>query len=220
MTQFKGLDGNGYVPTGEYRPPRTGEWYLPTEASTHPIKAFGRNDEYNRPTTIVTTTKGASMTEIRETEGQLESKAIAGAAYLDVTDPNWAERIVVDELDLGSGTHCVIGQAKGGFTSGVADLGLSNDQAVALGFNTNRAALYEALTAAWIPEIKKRQVPKAVTISNGAVSYTVQVEDDGYGDNLRISRNSGGATNEMTIRTRDKNVWREVGEAVVELANS
>ena len=49
-----------------------------------------------------------------------------GADFLDDADPGWHRRVDIGELELGSGTHCVLGQLHGDFRLGLGRSDLIN----------------------------------------------------------------------------------------------
>jgi hypothetical protein len=155
-------------------------------------------------------------------------KVVAGAAYLDVADPGWAERIVVDNLDLGSGSHCVIGQTMGSYFDGLNKLNLTDHQGIALGFNTPLSSEYEALTAEWIPHIEERQpdpvLPDPVPVrheieSNFSVKYVVTTDDGGRTPRL-VREGQGDVDQTVLIGTSRTSLWRDIGRAFIKLADA
>ena len=104
------------------------------------------------------------------------ARARAGATLLDSETPGWAEGIDPDRLSLGSCEDCVFGQTFGSYDTGLAELGLTREQAQAYGFLTEhfaedwfgmlratRDALHEKidveyrlLRSAWLVEIALR----------------------------------------------------------------
>lgn len=96
-------------------------------------------------------------------------RAAAGAVYLDERDPGWHNSIDLDDLDLGCGAKCILGQLYDGYGPGLVAAGIvdsvsehrSTDKEVSLGFLpvsegdeffTDTVALDEA----WIREIEAR----------------------------------------------------------------
>lgn len=149
---------------------------------------------------------------------KFEQKVLAGASYLDLAQPGWAEKIDTSDFDMGNSTHCVIGQTMGNYIPGIEQLHISGDQANALGFNTADSADYEALTAAWIPEIEKRQpkAPSRYEIESGGVKYVL----DGEQPNPTLTRDVGyGDESRLLIGTVSTRVYREIGEAFIDLAD-
>lgn len=93
-----------------------------------------------------------------------------GAALLDRTKPGWAEEIDLEKLNLGSGTHCVLGQLYLSYRIGCRKLGLSDHVQVESGFyldfpdwtpNWVDDARYALLTKRWRKYIKGRRVQRA-----------------------------------------------------------
>ena len=100
----------------------------------------------------------------------------AGAVHMDAACVGWAEGIDKDRLDLGRCEDCVFGQTYGQFDVGLAELGLTSEQAQAYGFLTEQfvcdwysqpaevrlakrksiTAEYAALRLAWLAEIDAR----------------------------------------------------------------
>jgi hypothetical protein len=151
------------------------------------------------------------------TENPYKEKVLAGAAYLDAVRPGWAEKINLDTLDLGKSSYCVIGQSVDRYMDGIQELGLSTDEAIALGFNSPKTSEFEALTAAWKPVIAERQ-PKPerfeAEVYNGSVLYTIREAEDGL--SLHIKRFSQG----LVVATDDREIWRQIGEAILDAASS
>jgi len=94
------------------------------------------------------------------------SAAYAGALLLDEERPGWENEIDVDQLDMGHGGHCILGQLYGGYSDGLIRLGILFTEASGLGFRapirevesvSAREDLYQALTEDWKKEIADRQ---------------------------------------------------------------
>ena len=94
----------------------------------------------------------------------MEDRAAVGAALLDEWMPGWAERIELEELDLGSPRRCVLGQLYGGYGRGL-DLLRSGERFTAYpewsrahGFTANAVEgdTFAELTAAWRGEVAAR----------------------------------------------------------------
>ncbi len=86
-----------------------------------------------------------------------------GAKRMDVVYPNWELAIDPDRLDVASDKWCVFGQLFGSFQKGLKTLGLSLEEAVALGFHAptgtskpDAKRLYESLTTSWQHAIERR----------------------------------------------------------------
>lgn len=90
-------------------------------------------------------------------------RARRGAELLDRKMPDWANRIDLDNLDMGSCTSCVIGQALGCFgPAAVEGLGLdwySHDDAWHgfTGGPISESVPYGDLEAAWAAEVRRRR---------------------------------------------------------------
>lgn len=93
-----------------------------------------------------------------------------GAQFLDEAEPGWVDRIDLDELDLGSGCNCVLGQLYlsehprtrnkwDAYSRKAEELGIDPDsyQAARLGFMEWGRARFDNMTAAWRREIQKRR---------------------------------------------------------------
>jgi hypothetical protein len=89
----------------------------------------------------------------------------AGAAWLDVHEPGWLEKIDLDTLFLGSACDCILGQLATGTvpfggewrdiarSAGIESFSEDYD----LGFNTEEWDDYEGLTLEWTALIKARR---------------------------------------------------------------
>lgn len=99
----------------------------------------------------------------------LTLRAEFGARLLDALDPDWAESIDLDKLDLGDCSACVLGQRFGAYGAGLEKVFAMNrninqrDKAAEeCGFVVNgnfgaKKSLYPSLTEAWVRQIAKRQ---------------------------------------------------------------
>lgn len=47
------------------------------------------------------------------------TRVARGVAFLDATEPGWAERLDPDRLELADGAHCILGQLHGAFRLGL-----------------------------------------------------------------------------------------------------
>src|SRR2546421_10270252 len=56
-----------------------------------------------------------SVVDIPQQDTVLE-RVLRGAAFLDRVEPRWWEDVDLSLLDIQSGSYCVIGQVKGGYT--------------------------------------------------------------------------------------------------------
>lgn len=80
-----------------------------------------------------------------------------GLAWLDQDHPGWRARMSTQTLDMGDSNRCVAAQLTGTGGSGtitpyldaLAQLGLTTDQAYALGLDTVPSVDYPLLTAMW-----------------------------------------------------------------------
>lgn len=149
---------------------------------------------------------------------KFSDKVDAGASYLDLAQPGWAEKIDLNTLDLGSSSHCVIGQSVGQFMDGIEKLGLSQEAARALGYNCNSTSDYEELGEAWIPVIKARQPqPSTFTVQSSGTYVNYRIELDR--EFPQIVRTVGGSDErQFQVGTADPRVTREIGEAFIALA--
>lgn len=95
-----------------------------------------------------------------------------GAEYLDRMDPDWYRRVNSDTLELGDGTHCVLGQLHGEFRLGLGRSRLITVSSaprpslspVAYGFKCVEGVPdewqefdYELLNQAWKEAVRLRQ---------------------------------------------------------------
>ncbi len=92
------------------------------------------------------------------------ARATAGALLLDAAEPGWWRRVVLELLDLRSCAWCPLGQVFDGYCVGLAELGITADEAPELGFEHDCgadpnaiAADYAALRAEWVALILQRQ---------------------------------------------------------------
>lgn len=75
-----------------------------------------------------------------------------GVALLDTEVHNWREAIDCGALDLGDCNRCVLGHVFGDYESGLAELGLSEEEAIEYGFDVGSARdhrSYSWLTKKW-----------------------------------------------------------------------
>lgn len=111
-------------------------------------------------------------------------RVLRGAALLDEREPGWADKIVLDNLEMDDAQMCVLGQTNGDYWSHAARLGLAtttgyvDESAVEHGFNINHGdiesfiesfiyldfvrdrhiqMLYSVLAGLWVEQIKARQ---------------------------------------------------------------
>jgi hypothetical protein len=88
-----------------------------------------------------------------------ETRAAAGARFLDARRPGWAGLIDMDRLALIDDCDCVLGQLDGTYDRGRDALHLTLHEEFLLGFlaGDNSAESWDRLDAAWIAEIKARR---------------------------------------------------------------
>lgn len=93
----------------------------------------------------------------------IQERVAKGAEFMDDKAPNWAENIDCENFDIGVAHGCVLGQTFGDYWEAKNNLGLSDQDAFDLGFNTwfdgyaepdwtSHASLHKA----WLAEIAKR----------------------------------------------------------------
>jgi hypothetical protein len=94
----------------------------------------------------------------------IEERVAAGARWLDLHRPGWADRIDLDELDLSDPCACVLGQEYGSYAEAPEELWVEDDTCAKSGFNATRVRDYErievefsALTDAWRRLIEQRR---------------------------------------------------------------
>lgn len=86
-----------------------------------------------------------------------------GAKALAKVKPEWFLNTSIDRLDLASETACVLGQNFSIYYIGKNELGIVQEEAVALGFDVpefgvmglTKSESYSRLTEAWVRRIKK-----------------------------------------------------------------
>jgi hypothetical protein len=100
------------------------------------------------------------MATVAERSLAAAGRVALGAALLDKNRPGWAGEIHVSRLNMASPKNDILGQLYGYFFRGLEALGLTDAEAVTLGFNGERAGDYR-LRAAWVAEIRKRLRPQA-----------------------------------------------------------
>jgi hypothetical protein len=85
----------------------------------------------------------------------------AGATWLDQREPGWADRIDLDQLDLGSDCRCILGQLHDNYGDGIDALGIHflSGQTMQFGFNAWNlgGGEFDELTAAWRELISQRR---------------------------------------------------------------
>jgi hypothetical protein len=93
-----------------------------------------------------------------KTEAEMATlRAIAGATHLDehFGGPDWAARVNIGTLDISNDRCCMVAQLKGRYNNRAAWLGIVDPEG--LGVEKSDDVGYDALTAAWKPEIERRQ---------------------------------------------------------------
>jgi hypothetical protein len=80
-----------------------------------------------------------------------------GAAYLDEVEPEWAERVDPYALDMSQCHRCVLGQLDGDYDNGLTKRGLSERDALRLGFLRWPTGTWARLSQAWREAIKARR---------------------------------------------------------------
>ena len=87
-------------------------------------------------------------------------RAAAGAALLDEREPDWYSKIDCANLEITSGTRCVLGQLYGGYGVGVTRLGLGYYMDMG-GYSYGFTGASEELNEAWREEIAQRRLKTA-----------------------------------------------------------
>ena len=93
----------------------------------------------------------------------------SGANYLDVVAPEWVSKIDLGSLGMAWPKSCVLGQVFGSYETGLRRLGLDEAYAQGNGFNIGsngqyiQFVAYPFLKAAWMREIKSRQLGQVPT---------------------------------------------------------
>jgi hypothetical protein len=72
-----------------------------------------------------------------------------GIAVLDEHNPAWRRRIRWKKLNIGTPKQCLLGQLFESFSEGRRALGLTIEEAIAHGFDTETYQYYPALTGLW-----------------------------------------------------------------------
>ena len=91
--------------------------------------------------------------------------ASRGAELLDYYYCGWQWGVDIDKFDMFMVSKCMLGQLFGTtvrsnlYITGLKYLSFTHEQAVYYGFARAKRSEYEALTKAWIAEIKKRPRP-------------------------------------------------------------
>lgn len=101
----------------------------------------------------------------------LAKRVKRGAKYLDKNSPGWEQELDLDILELSNPSVCILGQALGGFYSGMRELGLSEHKAEKLGFSLksedfdglrewgDEDQLWSMLTEEWVRLVDNRLHP-------------------------------------------------------------
>lgn len=93
-------------------------------------------------------------------DANIEDRVAAGAEWLDKNNPNWAERIDLDEFYFGACTTCVLGLLYDDFCIAVGSRAsslMTLTQAKERGFEGNSRADYPECQKAWRREIRNRK---------------------------------------------------------------
>lgn len=106
-------------------------------------------------------------------ETVLQTRVTAGVRYLNDNPENrdeirdWPKKIVIEDLDLGTGCNCVFGQLFGHYEDATDTLGLKRADAIelglyvdldeAMGWDVYVYDVYDALTGLWADKIKELQ---------------------------------------------------------------
>jgi hypothetical protein len=120
--------------------------------------------------------RGSEMSETIVAEpGALapgRKQAARGAALLDEKDGrSWVDLVIVETLDIESTANCVLGQVYGGYSRGLAHLGLRYQDAATFAFGRDVDADFGDLRAAWLVEIAARRADSlSATADGGAVA--------------------------------------------------
>jgi hypothetical protein len=100
------------------------------------------------------------------TTESLPERVAAGSGFLDEAyGPDWPERINLYRLNLNSCSRCILGQLEGDYAVAIEQLGITQDEAVARGFDVASAdyhgsfgsAVMADLTALWREQIEGRR---------------------------------------------------------------
>ena len=79
-----------------------------------------------------------------------EAEIARGVKLLDAKVPGWREKIDRDQLSMGDGCNCILGQIYGHFDEGIDELD-SEDEAAERGFDSEHDPIsWEELTREWL----------------------------------------------------------------------
>lgn len=96
-----------------------------------------------------------------------QESAARGAQLLDKIEPGWFNHINVGNLDISSGSFCILGQLYGTYEQGI-DHHLPGEisayNSANWGFCLGRNESYADLDMAWLSEIMARRNPPGVEI--------------------------------------------------------
>jgi len=94
----------------------------------------------------------------------LETKVAKGAVLLDGIDPEWFDKIELEDLDMMECKFCILGQLYGDYESGLHEIGFHYDQKgharrFDYGFSTSfsEGGSHRELTEPWKQEILNRR---------------------------------------------------------------
>lgn len=79
----------------------------------------------------------------------LQQRIEAGLAWLDTHYPHWKQDLLLETLNLGSCTYCILGQLEGYYFDAMERWRLTPEQMIELGFNIEIVGDYGVLTNAW-----------------------------------------------------------------------
>lgn len=86
----------------------------------------------------------------------MKERVQKGASFLDEHEPDWAEKINPDNLDMSSTNLCVIGQTFGSWSPALKSLNIDEQE---YGFDLmygDHGEDWKTLDALWLKEVKKR----------------------------------------------------------------
>lgn len=87
--------------------------------------------------------------------GDVMARVANGVRYLSLMQPDWRTEITIDKLDMGHASTDVVGQLKGDYYAGIAQLGIhADEEAYVLGLvlfppESGLQSKYDELTDAW-----------------------------------------------------------------------
>jgi hypothetical protein len=117
----------------------------------------------------------------------LRENVKAGAAYLDRAVPDWADKINLENLDLGNGRYCILGQLGPCYLDSPHYLNLGYKKCIDYGFALDSDNYYgqklrhqdythniETLTMIWKEEINSRKLSSPI-VKTDSPKFSIDV---------------------------------------------